>query len=112
MGDTLKLKAGDSLDYEAGNVTVTVTATDGEGATYDEAFTITVGDVAEDIALADGGVSFTDAGVAETSITGGTGDDTITAHADGGDLSGGPGPTALWGPRATTPSPAGPGTTR
>ncbi|ARE39009.1 Alkaline phosphatase [Rhodovulum sp. P5] len=97
VGDTLKLKAGDSLDYEAGNVTVTVTATDGEGATYDEAFTITVGDVAEDIALADGGVSFTDAGVAETSITGGTGDDTITAHADGGDLSGGAGADSLTG---------------
>ncbi|ARE39007.1 Alkaline phosphatase [Rhodovulum sp. P5] len=97
VGDTLKLKAGDSLDYEAGNVTVTVTATDGEGATYDEAFTITVGDVAEDLTLADGGVSFTDAGVAETSITGGTGDDTITAHGDGGDLSGGAGVDSLIG---------------
>ncbi len=45
---TLKLKDGESLDHEAEDeVTVTVTATDADGLTYDEGITITVNDLNE-----------------------------------------------------------------
>ena len=44
----LRLKVGESLDYETeASVTVTVTATDAQGLTVDEDFTIEVGNVAE-----------------------------------------------------------------
>ena len=43
----LKLKDGVSLDHEAGDVTITVTATDGGGLSTEEDFTIAVGDVNE-----------------------------------------------------------------
>ena len=44
----LRLKVGESLDYEnEASVTVTVTATDAQGLTVDEDFTIAVGNVAE-----------------------------------------------------------------
>ena len=90
VGGQLKLKDGVSLDYEDGaSVSVTVTATDVHGATDTQVVTVTVGDLAEAITLADGGVSFTDTGVAETSITGGDGADTITGHDDGANIDGG-----------------------
>ena len=44
----LRLKVGESLDYEnEASVTVTVTATDAQGLTVDEDFTIAVGNMAE-----------------------------------------------------------------
>ncbi|MEM9629334.1 MAG: cadherin domain-containing protein, partial [Pseudomonadota bacterium] len=81
---------GSLLDHEtAASHDVTVRVTDASGASYDETFTIAVGDVAENITLADGGVTFTDAGVTETSVTGGSGDDVITGGAGADSLDGG-----------------------
>ncbi|WP_422376319.1 cadherin domain-containing protein [Roseibium sp.] len=89
---------GASFDYETEtDVSITVTATSSDGSTSQETFTIDVADVAEDLQLSDGGTSFTDTGVSETSITGGDGDDTITAHDDGGNLIGGEGDDTLIG---------------
>src|SRR5210317_2035961 len=48
VGTTLKLKAGESLDYETDSpLSVTVTVTDTGGLTYTEAFALTVVDVNE-----------------------------------------------------------------
>src|SRR5210317_2295612 len=48
VGTTLKLKAGESLDYDtASPLSVTVTVTDTGGLTYTEAFALTVVDVNE-----------------------------------------------------------------
>eukprot|EP00903_Cladosiphon_okamuranus_P001575 g1573.t1 len=89
---------GASFDYETEtDVSITVTATSSDGSTSQETFTINVADVAEDLQLADGGVTFTDAGVSETSITGGSGNDVITAHDDGGTIDGGAGDDTLRG---------------
>jgi Ca2+-binding RTX toxin-like protein len=98
VDDQLKLKTGESLDYEDGaTVNVTVTATDLHGATDTQVVTVTVGDLGETITLDDGGETFTDTGVAETSITGGSGDDVITAHDDGGVIDGAAGGDTLIG---------------
>jgi hypothetical protein len=57
VGGQLKLKAGQSLDHEAEpTVTVTVTATDSGGLTYNEAFTINVNDVNENPIVDVGGL--------------------------------------------------------
>nr|WP_319387394.1 cadherin domain-containing protein [uncultured Roseibium sp.] len=98
LGGTLKLKDGVSIDFETEpSVEVTVTATDSAGASIDKTFTANFDDLAEDHVLSDGGVVFTDTGVAETSITGGTGNDTITAHEDGGVIEGADGDDTLAG---------------
>ena len=72
-----------------------MTATDSGGRAISETFTVTFDDVAENLQLDDGGVVFTDTGVSETSITGGSGDDTIVAHEDGGEIDGGEGNDTL-----------------
>ncbi|MEL7547790.1 MAG: hypothetical protein AAGJ84_14140, partial [Pseudomonadota bacterium] len=91
----LKLKDDVSLDHEeAESLDVTVTATDGEGLELSETLTVNVKDVAEDVQLDDGGVSYTESGVTETSVTGGDGNDTLKGGsgddvlfgADGDDL--------------------------
>jgi Ca2+-binding RTX toxin-like protein len=90
--------SGASFDYETETeITITVTATSSDGSTSQESFTLDVMDVAENLQLADGGATFTDTGVSETSITGGFGNDTITAHNDGGNLYGGAGDDTLIG---------------
>ena len=65
----LKLKDGVSLDHEAeaGSVTVTVTADDGNGGSYSEDIAVTVGDVNEAVTALDGTGSAT-----EGSVSGGT----------------------------------------
>ncbi len=95
----LQLRDGESLDFETDGetVSVTITATDFHGATDTQVVTVTVGDEAEAIQLGDGGVEFTDTGVAETSITGGDGFDTITGHSDGSNITGGAGDDVLAG---------------
>ncbi|MEM7330046.1 MAG: LamG-like jellyroll fold domain-containing protein [Pseudomonadota bacterium] len=85
----LQLKAGVSLDYEAeAAVELTVTATDEAGLETSETITIDVLDLAEDVALADGGDTYVESGKTESSVTGGDGDDVIT---------GGPGDDVLRG---------------
>ncbi|WP_420336897.1 DUF642 domain-containing protein [Roseibium sp.] len=97
-GNTLRLKTGENIDFETEPaVTVSVTATDSGGLSITREFTVSFDDVAEDLVLSDGGVVFTDEGVSETSILGGTGDDTITAHEDGGVIDGGAGNDTLIG---------------
>ena len=90
VGGQLQLRDGEALDYEADgdSVVVTVTATDVHGATDTQMVTVTVADQAEAITLGNGGQTFTDTGVAETSITGGTGNDIIVGHEDGSNING------------------------
>ncbi|MTI06127.1 hypothetical protein E1180_11445 [Roseibium denhamense] len=89
---------GVSFDYESEpSISLTITATSTDGSTATETFTLDVADVAEHIQLAEGGVTFVDSGVAEHSITGGSGNDHITAHQDGGVLDGGDGTDTLVG---------------
>ncbi|WP_299470526.1 cadherin domain-containing protein [uncultured Roseibium sp.] len=86
------------FNYETeSSVTITVTATSSDGTSSQETFSIDVADVAETMQLTDDGVTMTDTGVAETAISGGTGDDTITAHEDGGVIDGGDGVDTVMG---------------
>jgi Ca2+-binding RTX toxin-like protein len=96
---TVRLAAGASFDYESEpEINITVTATSTDGSSSSESFSLSVSDVSENLQLADGGVTFTDTSVAETAITGGTGDDAITAHNDGGTtIDGGEGSDKLLG---------------
>ena len=77
-----------------------MTATSSDGSTSSDAFSVSVSDVAEDYQLEDGGQTFTDVSVAETSITGGSGDDIIVAHADGGNVDGADGNDTISGNNA------------
>ena len=62
VGTTLQLKAGESLDHETEDgLSVTVTATDSGGATYAEAFALTVVDENE---------APTDLGLSASTVTG------------------------------------------
>ncbi|MES0882123.1 cadherin domain-containing protein [Roseibium sp. SCP14] len=89
---------GASFDFETeSTVDLTITATSTDGSTSSQTFSIAVSDVAEDLQLSDGGISFTDIGTAELSITGGSGNDTITGHDDGSSLDGGAGSDHLVG---------------
>jgi len=89
---------GASFDFETEpGISLTVTATSTDGSTSSESFSIAVTDVAEDYQLEDGGQTFADSSVAETSITGGSGDDSITAHADGSVIDGADGNDSLIG---------------
>ncbi|MEP4152640.1 MAG: cadherin domain-containing protein, partial [Lentilitoribacter sp.] len=86
------------IDYEtATSHTIEVTATSADGSTSTQSYTINVTDVAEDIQLADGGVTFTDKSVSETSITGGDGSDMITGGDGGIVLQGGKGSDNITG---------------
>jgi hypothetical protein len=94
----VRVADGASFDFESEpNISLTVTATSSDGSTSSDAFAVSVTDVAEDYQLEDGGQSFTDNSVAETSITGGSGDDTIVAHADGGNVYGADGDDTISG---------------
>lgn len=98
VGNEIRVKPGSGLDFEADtSLDVYVVATGNNGNSAPLHIAVTVTDAAEDLQLADGGVAFTDIGVAETSVTGGDGDDTIVAHADGGTLNGGAGDDTLTG---------------
>ena len=80
-GNELATRPGRSLDFETGpTITVRLSATDADGAVSFIDHIVSVGDVAENIQLADGGDSFTDAGVAELSVTGGSGNDGIVGN--------------------------------
>ncbi|WP_417709381.1 cadherin domain-containing protein [Roseibium aggregatum] len=95
---TVRVAAGASFDYESEpQISLTVTATSTDGSSSSESFTLSVSDAAENLQLADGGVTFTDSGVAESTIMGGTGDDAITAHSNGGSIDGGEGNDTLTG---------------
>ena len=90
VGTELRLASGVDLDYEtAVSHDVTIDVTDAHGATYSETVTVTVSDTTETIQLGDGGENFSDAGVAESAIVGGAGNDTITGHDAGGTFDGG-----------------------
>ena len=98
VGDQLRVRAGATLDYEVGTQTgLRIRATDGGGLSFVRDVTIARDDVAENIVLAHGGATFTDAGVQELSITGGDGADTITANASGSTIDAGAGDDALVG---------------
>jgi len=75
---------------------VTVQVSDGT-LTDTQAIAVAVADVAEHIQLGNGGVTFADTGVTELSITGGTGNDTITGMAGVDHLYGGAGNDTLVG---------------
>lgn len=97
VGDQLRLAPGYALDYENGPVEVEITATDHAGASLTQSFEITIADVAEHLTLAQGNTLFIDTGVAEQSISGGIGYDTIYGHADGAVIDGGKGFDRLYG---------------
>jgi Ca2+-binding RTX toxin-like protein/carbon monoxide dehydrogenase subunit G len=84
-------------DAGANNIyDVTVQVSDGT-LTDTQAIAVTVADVAEHIQLGNGGVTFADTGVTELSITGGTGNDTITGMAGVDHLYGGAGNDTIVG---------------
>ncbi|MBX2855140.1 MAG: hypothetical protein KTR21_09135 [Rhodobacteraceae bacterium] len=98
-GTTLKFASDFQADFEANGdaIGVTVEVEDAFGETFSKQLTVSVQDVAEDVVLADGGVNFTDEGVQEDSVTGGSGDDAITGTAGDDRLSGGGGDDVLNG---------------
>ena len=84
-------------DAGANNIyDVTVQVSDGT-LTDTQAIAVTVADVAEHIQLGNSGVTFADTGVTELSITGGTGNDTITGMAGVDHLYGGAGNDTIVG---------------
>ena len=100
VGNELVVKAGADIDFETvGNAIngLFVVANDGALDSTPTGFGIPVTDVAEDIALGNGGVSYRDSGANENSITGGTGDDEI--FGGGGDdiIAGGDGNDTMTG---------------
>ncbi|MBX2854878.1 MAG: cadherin-like domain-containing protein, partial [Rhodobacteraceae bacterium] len=103
VGNEIRLKAGAALDYEAlraaGDLTLDgyVVASDGQGSSAPTAFSINVTDVAEAVALGDGGVIFRDSGDNEASITGGDGDDQIFGGGGDDDIDGGAGDDEMTG---------------
>ena len=106
-GTQLLYVPSSDFDFEADpQHDIVLRATDGGGLSVDTTIRVTVRDEAEFLLLADGGSVFTDAGVAESLVRGGTGDDTITGNnldnvfegGDGNDtLSGGAGDDSLQG---------------
>ncbi len=97
-GNVVRLAPGKTLDFEAdGELSIYVTSTNEGGVSGPWEVNITVADVAEDITLGDGGVSFVDASVTETSVHGGDGADTIMGGDGGTRLSGGGGADSLLG---------------
>jgi Ca2+-binding RTX toxin-like protein len=75
---------------------VTVEVSDGI-LTDTQNILISVADAAEHVRLGNGGVTFADTGVTEFSITGGTGNDTITGTAGVDHLNGGAGNDTIFG---------------
>ena len=103
VGNEIRVKAGADLDYEAlraaGDVSLDgyVVANDGNGDSAPTAFSVNVADVAEAVALGDGGETFRDTGDNEESITGGAGDDTIFGGGGDDDIDGGAGNDRMTG---------------
>ncbi|MFC6656385.1 beta strand repeat-containing protein [Roseibium salinum] len=92
------VSSGAAFDYESEpTITLTVTATSSDGSTSQEAFAVSVSDVAEAYQMADGQGSFTDDGVAEHTIRGTSGAEIITAHDDGGTIYSGSGDDTIHG---------------
>jgi len=90
-------------DAGANNVyDVTVQVSDGT-LTDTQTIAVAVADVAEHIQLGNGGVTFADTGVTELSITGGTGNDTITGMAGSIIFMAGPATTQSWAGRRRYP---------
>ncbi|WP_269582164.1 cadherin domain-containing protein [Roseibium sp. Sym1] len=90
--------ANASFDYEnEPTIYLTVTATSTDGSTSQETFEVSVADVAEAYQMELGQTTFTDTGVAETSITGNDSADTITAHDDGSTIYSGAGDDTVYG---------------
>ncbi|MDN3719297.1 hypothetical protein QW131_08925 [Roseibium salinum] len=90
--------SGATFDYETEpTIDLTVTATSSDGSTAQEAFAISVSDVAEAYQMSDGQRAFTDTGVAESSITGTSGAETITAHDAGSTIYSGAGDDTIHG---------------
>jgi Ca2+-binding RTX toxin-like protein len=98
VGHEIRLRPEAGLDFErATSHEIHVTASDAYETSAPRALTLTVSDMAEHIVLANGGASFTDAGLSDLSITGGTGNDTITGS-DGNDrISDGGGHDVIYG---------------
>ena len=97
VGNELRLRAGASLDFETEpTVTVRLAATDQGGATVYTSHTFAADDVAESITLGRN-EGFTDAGVAELSITGGAGANTIVGTAAPDTISGAGGNDTITG---------------
>lgn len=86
VGNEIRVKADGIVDYEvAPSYPVVVRVTDSGGLTYEETITIDVEDQAEHVVLTETNDSFTDTGVTELSISGGSGNDKITGS-DGNDF--------------------------
>ena len=97
-GGELRVRQGVTIDFEATpTIPVRVMATDSAGATNAQDYVVDVADRAEDLVLADGGTTFTDAEVTETSVTGGDGDDIITGTDERNMIAGGAGDDAITG---------------
>ena len=101
IGNELFLKAGTALDFEnKTSFDVTVQVDDASvGSTPDASVSMSLGitDASENLVLSDGGVTFTDTDMQETSVTGGDGDDSITGTSGNDILSGGAGADLLQG---------------
>ena len=97
VGNEVRVASGASLDYETvTSHSITIQSSDGINTT-DQIITITVDDIAEAIYLSNLGETLIDTGVAETVIFGGTGNDDITAHSNGGNILGGDGADTITG---------------
>uniref|UniRef100_A0AAN0MDC0 Cadherin repeat domain-containing protein n=1 Tax=Yoonia rhodophyticola TaxID=3137370 RepID=A0AAN0MDC0_9RHOB len=71
-GNEIRLRPGAEIDFETAQTqTLYVTAADAFTTSAPQQITLTINDVAEDIVLADTGVSFADTGVTENFIQGG-----------------------------------------
>ncbi|RYH01265.1 hypothetical protein EU805_14830 [Salipiger sp. IMCC34102] len=91
-GDRIVLRAGATPDFEAGGtVPLYLRAIEGDTTFDPVAVQIDLTDVAEIVTLGDDGVTFTDTGVTEIALRGGTGSDTITGSAGDDRISGGGG---------------------
>ncbi|MCY4333197.1 MAG: hypothetical protein OXC60_00795, partial [Litoreibacter sp.] len=96
VGSEIHVRPDAELDFETlESHEIFVVASDGVQTTQPESLTIVISDVAEDLVLGDEGVAFADLGVTETSITGGSSNDTITGTAENDDFAGADGNDAL-----------------
>ena len=107
VGDELRVRPGATPDHESATTwNLLVRVTDAAGASHTGALTVSVGDVAENLVLADTGGTFTDTGVTELSVTAGAGgwtlngtneDDRLTGGLDNDALNGGAGADTIDG---------------
>ena len=92
VGDEIRVRSGADIDFEdASDHSLYVVATDGTGSSDPALITLNIEDIAEAIRLGDGGETFSDDGITETSVTGGNGDDAITGTDGSDDFTGGAG---------------------